>query len=84
MVPSSSTQRNNGRSGGKAIEAAFKGHKSMKHVFIVDDDIDKYTLPRTKSNGLWQHVSELDKNMIMNGTETSARSVIRHGYSDDM
>jgi UbiD family decarboxylase len=24
----------------KAIEAAFKGHKSMKHVFIVDDDID--------------------------------------------
>lgn len=26
--------------GKKAIEAAFKGHKSMKHVFIVDDDID--------------------------------------------
>lgn len=26
--------------GRKAIEAAFKGHKSMKHVFIVDDDID--------------------------------------------
>lgn len=24
----------------KAIEAAFKGHKSMKHVFVVDDDID--------------------------------------------
>ncbi len=23
-----------------AIDAAFKGHKSMKHVFIVDDDID--------------------------------------------
>jgi len=23
-----------------AIHAAFKGHKSMKHVFIVDDDID--------------------------------------------
>lgn len=26
--------------GKKAIEAAFRGHKSMKHVFIVDDDID--------------------------------------------
>ncbi|MDY6984898.1 MAG: UbiD family decarboxylase [Candidatus Thermoplasmatota archaeon] len=24
----------------KAIEAAFQGHKSMKHVFIVDEDID--------------------------------------------
>jgi 2,5-furandicarboxylate decarboxylase 1 len=26
--------------GRKAIEAAFRGHKSMKHVIIVDDDID--------------------------------------------
>ncbi len=26
--------------GRKAIQAAFQGHKSMKHVFIVDDDID--------------------------------------------
>ncbi|MGC9308176.1 MAG: UbiD family decarboxylase, partial [Thermoplasmatota archaeon] len=26
--------------GRKAIEAAFKGHSSMKHVFVVDDDID--------------------------------------------
>jgi UbiD family decarboxylase len=26
--------------GMKAIDAAFKGHKSMKHVFIVDDDIN--------------------------------------------
>jgi len=26
--------------GMKAIEAAFKGHSSMKHVFVVDDDID--------------------------------------------
>lgn len=24
----------------KAIKAAFKGHKSMKHVFVVDDDIN--------------------------------------------
>jgi 2,5-furandicarboxylate decarboxylase 1 len=26
--------------GRKAIEAAFKGHKSMKHIFVVDDDIN--------------------------------------------
>jgi len=26
--------------GRKAIEAAFKGHKSMKHVFVVDDDMN--------------------------------------------
>jgi UbiD family decarboxylase len=26
----------------KAIEAAFKGHKSMKHVIIVDEDVDIY------------------------------------------
>ncbi len=26
--------------GRKAIEAAFAGHKSMKHVFVVNDDID--------------------------------------------
>jgi len=27
----------------KAIEAAFNGHKSMKHVVIVDDDVDIYS-----------------------------------------
>ena len=26
--------------GRKAIEAAFKGHKSLKHVWVVDDDIN--------------------------------------------
>lgn len=26
----------------KAIQAAFNGHKSMKHVVIVDDDVDIY------------------------------------------
>lgn len=26
--------------GKNAIDAAFKGHKSMKHVFVVDDDIN--------------------------------------------
>lgn len=28
--------------GKKAIEAAFKGHASLKHVLVVDDDIDIY------------------------------------------
>jgi 2,5-furandicarboxylate decarboxylase 1 len=28
--------------GKKAIEAAFAGHKSMKHVVVVDEDIDIY------------------------------------------
>jgi len=28
--------------GKKAIEAAFNGHKSMKHVTIVDDDVDLF------------------------------------------
>lgn len=26
--------------GRKAIEAAFRGHSSMKHVFVVDEDVD--------------------------------------------
>lgn len=28
--------------GKRAIEAAFRGHKSAKHVFVVDDDINIY------------------------------------------
>ena len=28
--------------GKKAIDAAFNGHKSMKHVIIIDDDVDIY------------------------------------------
>jgi len=33
-------RKKNDEDGKKAIEAAFKGHTSMKHVFIVDEDID--------------------------------------------
>jgi UbiD family decarboxylase len=29
--------------GKKAVEAAFEGHKSMKHVVVVDDDVDIYS-----------------------------------------
>ncbi len=28
--------------GKKAIEAAFAGHRSCKHVFVVDNDVDIY------------------------------------------
>ncbi|MEM4336218.1 MAG: UbiD family decarboxylase [Candidatus Anstonellales archaeon] len=37
-----SIKKKNEDDGKKAIEAAFLGHKSMKHVVIVDDDIDIY------------------------------------------
>lgn len=35
-----SIRKKNPDDGKKAIEAAFRGHKSMKHVFVVDDDIN--------------------------------------------
>lgn len=33
-------KKKNAEDGKKAIEAAFRGHASMKHVVIVDDDVD--------------------------------------------
>ncbi|HVQ01661.1 MAG TPA: UbiD family decarboxylase [Candidatus Thermoplasmatota archaeon] len=35
-------QKKNPDDGKKAIDAAFNGHKSMKHVVIVDEDVDIY------------------------------------------
>ncbi|MDI6884560.1 MAG: UbiD family decarboxylase [Hadesarchaea archaeon] len=35
-----SIKKKNPDDGRKAIEAAFEGHKSLKHVWVVDDDID--------------------------------------------
>jgi UbiD family decarboxylase len=48
--------------GKKAIEAAFKGHKSMKHVFIVDDDINIHDPNEIE----WAMATrfQADKNMI--------------------
>lgn len=37
-----SIKKKNEDDGKKAIEAAFKGHKSLKYVVVVDDDIDIY------------------------------------------
>jgi UbiD family decarboxylase len=36
-------KKKNPDDGKKAIEAAFEGHKSMKHVTIVDEDVDIYS-----------------------------------------
>ncbi|MGA3111430.1 MAG: UbiD family decarboxylase [Candidatus Bathyarchaeia archaeon] len=35
-------KKQNADDGKKAIAAAFEGHKSLKHVVVVDDDIDIY------------------------------------------
>lgn len=35
-------KKQNPDDGKKAIEAAFKGHKSMKHVVVIDEDVNIY------------------------------------------
>ncbi len=35
-----SIKKKNGDDGRKAIDAAFRGHKSLKHIVVVDEDID--------------------------------------------
>jgi 2,5-furandicarboxylate decarboxylase 1 len=49
--------------GKKAIEAAFKGHKSLKHVWVVDDDIDIHNPHEIE----WAMATRFqgDKNMII-------------------
>jgi len=58
-----SIHKKNPDDGRKAIEAAFKGHKSMKHVFVVDDDIDIHDPNEIE----WAMATrfQADKNMIM-------------------
>jgi 2,5-furandicarboxylate decarboxylase 1 len=36
-------KKKNPDDGKKAIDAAFNGHKSMKHVIIIDEDVDIYS-----------------------------------------
>lgn len=57
-----SIHKKNPDDGRKAIEAAFKGHKSMKHVFVVDDDIDIHNPSEIE----WAMATrfQADKNMI--------------------
>ncbi len=58
-----SIHKKNPDDGRKAIEAAFKGHKSMKHVFVVDDDINIHDPNEIE----WAMATrfQADKNMIM-------------------
>jgi 2,5-furandicarboxylate decarboxylase 1 len=58
-----SIHKKNPDDGRKAIEAAFKGHKSMKHVFVVDDDINIHD----PNDIEWAMATrfQADKNMIM-------------------
>jgi UbiD family decarboxylase len=58
-----SIHKKNPDDGLKAIEAAFKGHKSMKHVFVVDDDIDIHDPNEIE----WAMATrfQADKNMVM-------------------
>ena len=41
-TPSSRSTSSTRTTGCKAIQAAFAGHRSCKHVFVVDKDIDIY------------------------------------------
>ncbi len=50
--------------GKKAIEAAFNGHKSMKHVIVVDEDVDIYNPLSVE----WAIATRFqgDKNLVIN------------------
>jgi len=58
-----SIRKKNPDDGRKAIEAAFNGHKSMKHVFVVDDDINIHDPNEVE----WAMATrfQADKSMIM-------------------
>lgn len=55
--------KKNSDDGLKAIEAAFEGHKSMKHVWIVDKDVDIYNSDEVE----WSLATRFqgDKDMIV-------------------
>ena len=56
-------KKKNPNDGKKAIEAAFNGHKSMKHVVIIDEDVDIYN-----SNAVeWAIATRFqgDKNLVV-------------------
>lgn len=53
--------------GKKAIDAAFKGHKSLKHVIVVDDDIDIYN-PNSVEWAIATRV-QADKSVVIKTSE---------------
>jgi len=56
--------------GKKAIEAAFNGHKSMKHVTIVDEDVDIYNSDAVE----WAMATRFqgDKDMIVKSGQSGS------------
>ncbi len=56
--------------GQKAIAAAFAGHSSLKHVYIVDDDIDIYNPMEVE----WAMATRFqgDENLIIKARETGS------------
>ena len=56
--------------GKKAIEAAFQGHKSMKHVTIIDDDVDIYSPNAVE----WAMATrfQADKDMVVKPDQTGS------------
>lgn len=57
--------------GKRAIEAAFAGHKSLKHVVIVDDDIDIYS-PASVEWAIATRVQADKDVMILSGQKGSS------------
>lgn len=49
--------------GMKAIEAAFKGHSSVKHVWVVDEDVDPFNMEEVE----WAMATRFqgDRNMVV-------------------
>lgn len=75
--------------GRKAIEAAFKGHKSMKHVFVVDDDINIHDPNEIEWAMATRFQGEIGKTIIMKKEKGSSldpssnmetRETIKIGY----
>ncbi len=60
-------KKKNADDGKKAIEAAFKGHKSLKYAVIVDDDIDIYK-PEDVEWAIATRV-QADKNVVIKSNE---------------
>lgn len=63
-------KKQNEDDGVKAIRAAFAGHKSCKHVFVVDDDIDIYNPLDVE----WAMATRFqgDRDLLIMGRETGS------------
>ncbi len=66
-----SIEKSSEQDGKKAIEAAFEGHKSMKHVIIVDDDIDIFNTREVEFAVATRFQADSDS-MIIKGAKGSS------------